>query len=138
MDNDRGRRGCSAGQADVNRRFSRDERLVIADQLVKEVKRYVDAVPLPAMRKQKIKPLQITFRTLEGNEGVAPCHPKTLIGCRGSIGISRLSGRRWKRQREYATIPANGEFIEELAIEVMKAPDGTLGRKAIETILGLA
>ena len=66
----------------------------------------------------------------------APFHPKTLIGCRGSVGISRLSGRHEEAVR-VCHDPAQWQSIEELAIEVMKALDGTLGRTAIETILGL-
>ena len=124
-------------RADANRRFSRDERLVIADQLVKEVERYVDAVPLPAIRKQKIKPLQITFRTLEGNEGVGSMSPED---------VDRMP-RQYRDQSSLRTAleeaervchdPGQWGFIEELAKEVMKAPDGTLDRKQIEKILGL-
>ena len=54
-------------RADANRRFSRHDRLLITDELVKEVERYVDAVPLAAIKKQKVRTLQIAFRTLEGN-----------------------------------------------------------------------
>ena len=125
-------------RADANRRFSRDQRLVIADQLVKEAKRYVDAVPLPAIRKQKIKPLQMTFRTSEGNEGVGSMSPED---------VDRMP-RQYRKQSSLRTAleeaervchdPGQWGFIEELAKEVMKAPDGALDRKQIEKILGLA
>jgi hypothetical protein len=124
-------------RADANRRFSRDERLVIADQLVKEVERYVDAVRLPAFKKQKIKPLQMTFRTLEGNEGVGSLSPED---------VDRMP-RQYRDQSSLRTAleeaervchdPGQWGFIEELANEVMKAPDGTLDRKQIDKILGL-
>ena len=81
---------------------------VITDKIVREVQRYVDAMPRPAIRTRKIKPFESSSAPGRATTRSAPCHPKTLIECRGSIGIMRLSGLRWKRQREYATIPANG------------------------------
>ena len=124
-------------RADANRRFSRDERLLIADQLVKEVERYVDAATHPAIKKKKIKPLQMTFRTLKGNAGVGSMSPE-------DVG---LMPRQYRDQSSIRTAleeaerlchdPAQWRFIEELAKEVMKAPNGTLGRKQIESILGI-
>jgi hypothetical protein len=129
--------GVAEARADANRRFSRDERLVIADQLVKEVERYVDAVPLPAVRKQKIKPLQITFRTLDGNEVVGSMSPEDVDRMpRQYRGQSTLRTALEEAER-VCHDPGQWRFIEELAKDVMKAPDGTLDRKQIEKILGL-
>ena len=124
-------------RADVNRRFSRDERLVIADQLVKEVKRYVDAVPLPAIRKQKIKPLQISFRTSEGNEGVGFLSPEDVDRMPRQHRDQSSLRTAMEEAERVCHDPGQWRFIEELAIEVMKTPDGTLDRKQIEKILGL-
>ena len=124
-------------RADANRRFSRDERLVIADQLVEEVERYVDAVPLPAIKKQKIRPLQITFRTSEGNEGVGSMSPEDVDRMpRQYRGQSTLRTALEEAER-VCHDPGQWRFIEELAKEVMKAPDGTIDCKQIEKILGL-
>jgi hypothetical protein len=124
-------------KADAIRRFSRDERLVIADQLVKDVERYVDAVPLAAIKKQRIRPLQITFRTLEGNE---------VVGTLSSEDVDRMA-QQYRDPLSLRTAleaaervchdPGQWRFIEELAKVVMKAPHGTLNRKQIEKILGL-
>jgi hypothetical protein len=124
-------------RADAIRRFSRDERLVIADQLVKDVQRYVDAVPLAAIKKQRIRPLQITFRTLEGNE---------VVGSLSSEDVDRMPWQYRDRSSLRTALeeaervchdPGQWRFIEELAKVVMKAPHGTLNRRQIEKILGL-
>ncbi len=124
-------------RADANRRFSSDERLVIADQLVKQVKRYVDAVPLPAIRKQKIKPLQIIFRTLEGNQGVGSISPEDVDRMPRQYRDQSALRTALEEAERVCHDPGQWRFIEELAIEVMKAPNGTLDRTEIEKILGL-
>jgi Methyl-accepting chemotaxis protein (MCP) signalling domain len=124
-------------RADANRRFSRDDRLPITDELVKEVERYVDAVLLAAIKNQRIRLLQITFRTLEGNE---------VVGSLSSEDIDRMPWQCRDRSSLRTALeeaervchdPGQWRFIEELAREVMKAPDDTLVRKQIEKILGL-
>jgi Methyl-accepting chemotaxis protein (MCP) signalling domain len=123
-------------RADANRRFPRDERLLITDELVKEVERYVDAVLLAAIKKQKVRTLQIAFRTLEGNE---------VVGSLSSEDVDRMPWQYRDRSSLRTPLeeaervchdPGQWRFIEELAREVMKAPDGTLNRKQIEKILG--
>ena len=124
-------------RADANRRFSRDERLVITDQLVKEVERYVDAVPLAARKRRRIKPLQLTFRTSEGNEGV---------GSMSAEDVDRMP-RQYRDQSSLRPVleeaarvcddPGQWCFIEALAKAVLNWPDGILGRTQIEKILGL-
>jgi hypothetical protein len=123
-------------RADANRRFSRDERLVIADQLVKEVERYVDAVPLSTIKNQKIKPLQITFRTLEGTEGVGSLSPEDVDQMPRQYRDQSSLRTALEEAERVCHDPGQWRFIEELAKEVMKAPDGTLDRKQIEKILG--
>jgi hypothetical protein len=124
-------------RADANRRFSRDECLVIADELVKEVERYVNAVLLAAIKKQRIRLLQITFRTLEGNE---------VVGSLSSEDVDRMPWQCRDRSSLRTALeeaervchdPGQWRFIAELAKVVMKAPHGTLNRKQIEKILGL-
>ena len=124
-------------RADAFRRFSRHDRLLITDQLVKDVQRYVDAVPLAAIKKQRIRPLQITFRTLEGNE---------VVGSLSSEDVDRMPWQYRDRSSLRMALeeaervchdPGQWRFIEELAKVVMKAPHGTLNRKQIEKILGL-
>ena len=123
-------------RADANCRFSRDERLVIADQLVEEVERYVEAVTLPASKKQKIKPLQITFRTEESNDSVGSMSPEDVGRMPRKFRDQSSLRTTLKEAERVCHDPCHWRFIEELAKEVMKAPDGTLDRKQIENILG--
>jgi Methyl-accepting chemotaxis protein (MCP) signalling domain len=124
-------------RADVNQKFSRNERLVIADQLVKEVERYADAVLLPAFKKQKTEPLQITFRTSEGNEGVGSMSPEDVHRMPRSYRDQSSLLTALEEAERVCHDPGQWCLIEELASEVMKAPDGTLDRKQIERILGV-
>ena len=89
------------------------------------------------MRSEKIKPLQMSFRTVEGNEALGSLSPED---------VDRMP-RQYRDQASLRTAleeaesvchdPGQWRFIEELANEVMKARDGTLDRKQIEKILGL-
>jgi hypothetical protein len=124
-------------RADANRRFSRNERLVIADQLVEEVKRYVDDVLIAARKKQTIKPVQITFRTSEGNEGVSSMSPDDVHRMPPQYRDRWSLRTAMEGAEKICHDPGHWEFIEKLSQEVIKTRDYTLYRDAIETILGL-
>jgi hypothetical protein len=122
-------------RADANRRFR--EPLVIASQLVEEVKRYVDAVVNAEKKKQTMKPIQITFRTSGGNEGVSAISPDDVQRM-PPLYRDRLSLRTaLEGAEEICRNPEHWGFIEELSQGLLAAPDHTLYRGDIEKILGL-
>lgn len=122
-------------RADVIRRFSRNERLVITDELVEHVKVFVDAVSVAAKKRETIKPVQITFRTAEGNEGVSSMSPDDVLRMPPQYR-DRLSLRTSLEGAEkICHNSSHWAFIEKLAEGVIRNPDNTLFRQEIETIL---
>jgi hypothetical protein len=94
-------------------------------------------VLLPAFKKQKTEPLQITFRTSEGNEGVGSMSPEDVHRMPRSYRDQSSLLTALEEAERVCHDPGQWCLIEELASEVMKAPDGTLDRKQIERILGV-
>ena len=91
----------------------------------------------PAIQKQKIKPLQIIFRTLEGNQGVGSISPEDVDRMPRQYRDQSALRTALEEAERVCHDPGQWQFIEELAIEVMKALNGTLDRTEIEKILGL-